>query len=155
MDYSEKARWEIIRMMLDNNTAGRTPKQIANFFTLALVTVTKWGADPESSGADIPSKYEVPLMIYCQDFRLLEWLAQQVGRRTVVIGEGNIDGRLADQFFNIDMLKGKLSETLKKSIADGNLDRFERNDLTSNLLEIIKECETGISELKKKGVKFA
>ena len=155
MDYSDKAQHEIIRMMYDGNPANRSVKQIAHLFQLAISTVEKWGEAPEGSGAEIPSKYIIPLMLYCNDFRYVEWMAQQVGRRTVVIGEGNTDGRLADQFFNIDMLKGKLSETLKKSIAGGNLDRFERSDLTGNLLEIIKECETGIAELKKKGVKFS
>jgi len=155
VDYSEKARFEILRMMFDFNPAGRTPKMIANFLNLAVSTVLKWGEDPEGSGSDIPSKYEILIMLYCQDFRYVEWMAQQVGRRTVLIGQGHTDGKLADQFFNIDMLKGKLAETLKKSIADGNLDRFERNDLTGTLLDIISQCETGIAELKKKGVKFS
>jgi regulatory protein CII len=156
MDYLDKAQYEIIRMMYDANPANKSTKQIANAFQLSLSTILKWAEQPgpDGSGSNIPSCYIVPLMIYCEDFRFVEWMAQQVGRRIIEIKSINTDGKISDEYFNIGMLHGDLSRSLKVFTADGKLNRDERSILKSTAIEIIKTCEGFVQELSKEGVTF-
>ena len=149
MDYANLSQHQVIRTILDDNPARRSPKQIADFLGLSLSSVEKWGEDPDDGpGSHMSSKYIRAFSSYTEDNRLIEYYAYHLGCRLVDLEAGNeTNGEILDEVFNLDILRGSLSKTLKNALKDGDLNKNEKKTLREIAAGMIKELRTFQEEL--------
>lgn len=148
MDYANLSAHQVIRAILDDNPAAKSPKQIAAFLGLSDISVLKWGEDPDGSGAPICSKYIIPFSVYTRDCRLIEFYAFHIGCRLAELEPGlSINGNIMDEVFNLDILRGALAGTLKTSLSDGRIDAREKRKLSGIAADMIRELRTFQKEL--------
>ncbi len=156
MDYNSLSEFEVIRSVFHHNPANKNVKQIANYFNTSVSNIYKWGENPENSGASIPKQYIVPFCIYTKDYRLIEWYAWQIDRRTIPLEKGQgVNGILSDDLFTIDILRGQLAEKLKLALNDNLLDDYEKKALKDIVSKIFIQCHNFIEELNLENIKFS
>lgn len=151
MDYTNYRRFEIIRMILDNNPAAKSPKQIAVEMDRALSTVLKWGEDPEGSGSPLPRDLEEAFIRVTQDKRLYEWYLSTVILKPAV----ETDGDVYDNLLNLDIQRGEFSEEFKGAMQDKQITADELKRLRDILSRMIREISTLTMELTMKAMKQA
>lgn len=122
MDYSQYARWQIVRLILDDNPANVCTKQIAAYLETSESNVAKWGEDPTGSGSDMPSKYIKPFSQFTNDTRLVDWFRFTSFPNIVTRGT---DGEIIDQLLNLDVLRGTLSKNVMTALEDKFIDSDE------------------------------
>lgn len=150
MDYRNLSQHQVIRTILDDNPAKRSPKQIADFLGLSLSSVEKWGESPEGAGSHMSIKYILPFSFYTQDPRLIEYFAFHMGKKLIDLEPiKKCNGDILDEVFNLDIWRGRLSAALKFSLGDGQLDEKEKKKLSGIAANMISELRTFQKELEE------
>lgn len=151
MDYNNYRRFEVIRMILDDNPAQKSPKQIAVDMDRALSTVLKWGEDPEGSGSPLPRDLEELFIRVTQDKRLYEWYLATIILKPAM----EVNGDVYDNLLNLDIERGAFSEEFKNAMADKKINPEELKKLRDILSRMIREISTLTMELTMKAMKQA
>ncbi len=147
MDYDNLLEYEVINEILRANPAHKSPKQIAAHLGRSVVTVYKWGENPENSGAAMPKDYILPFSNFTQDKRLIEWYAHHHGYHLCANGPIITNGDLFDQLLNMDKLRGVFAQELVDARKDGVITSIEARKLRDVLSRLADETRIAMAEI--------
>ena len=150
-------QWEVVKSMLDSNPEGRSAKQIANYLSVSLPFVYKWGQPPDGAGDNMPVKYIIPFTLYTGDFRLIQFLAAECGLMTFLVPKatGKLYREVAQEITAVVKKFSEFLSSVSESSSDGKIQPDEcevidkgGREAIAQIMRVIKFAE---NEVKKNG----
>lgn len=111
---------------------------VADHFGKSQSAVYSWAEDPRGSGRAMPGDMIVPVSLFLDDYRLIEWMANQVGLVVYRIPEAAGDHNF-DRLAALTKEFGDGLQAAGDALKDGRITSAEFERIEKEFIEFITE----------------